>query len=174
MCLGSWSELGWVDSNALTAEYKESDPAQSLKTFQTKEMCLQTTYDSIVVRRSNRLCGVAYNHLFSLSPVTVCSTMAMIYVQQFFGSAVYCGCCSYRKQGFNFFAGGMRYLSYCTTTFLTCSVYIARGVCPYISRLILTFLCERVVFNNRSTHWYVCKVVHVLCPRAHHMPCCIL
>jgi len=57
MCLGSWSELGWVDSDALTAEFKESDPAQFIGDL-SDEGDVPADYDSIAVRRSNRLRGV--------------------------------------------------------------------------------------------------------------------
>ena len=48
MCLGLWSELGWVDSNALTAEFKESDPAQFIGDL-SDEGDVPADYDSIAV-----------------------------------------------------------------------------------------------------------------------------
>jgi len=52
-----WSEIGWVDPNALTAEFKESDPAHVIGDL-TDEGDVPAYYDRVAVRRSNRLRGV--------------------------------------------------------------------------------------------------------------------
>jgi len=57
MCLRLWSELGWVDSNALTAEFKGSDSAQLIGDL-SDEGDVPADYDSIAVRRSSRIRGV--------------------------------------------------------------------------------------------------------------------
>ena len=132
MCLEPWSELGWVDPNALTAEFKESDPDQFIGDL-SDEGDVPADDDCLATRRSNRLRGI--QPPFSLSRITVCSNMSMIYVQQFFGSAVYRGCCGYRNAvRFLIFAGGLRYLPYRTATFLN---YVTSTPCTPLGRLSL-------------------------------------
>jgi len=47
-CAGSWSELGWVDPNALTAEFKESDPAHVIGEL-SDEGDVPAYYDRVAV-----------------------------------------------------------------------------------------------------------------------------
>ena len=56
-CARSWSELGWVDPNALTAEFKGPDPAHVIGDLLDKGD-VPADYDRVAVRQSNCLHGV--------------------------------------------------------------------------------------------------------------------